>query len=93
MDNKPKTHSLRFTPAQWAAGQAEADRRGYSGPNAFFAAILDGDLPVGLEPAKLNTYADRILALELRIEGVDDELVALRRQVAGAPLLGATDLP
>lgn len=93
MTDKPKTHSLRFTAPQWAALQAQSDQRGYSGPNAMLQAIADGDLPIGLESPKLNTYADRIVRLEGEFSGVWVAIEDLRRAIASAPPLTPVDLP
>lgn len=93
MTDKPKTHSLRFTDPQWAALQTQADARGYSGPNAMLAAIADGDLPIGLELPRLNTYAERLVRLEGEFSGVWVAIEDLRRAIAAAPPMGPTDLP
>jgi len=90
---KSKNHTLRFTDAQWAAWQSQADNRGYSGPNAIMAAIADGDLPIGLETAKLNTYAERLVRIEGEFSGVWSAIEDLRRQVAGVGPLTPTELP
>lgn len=88
-----KSRSLRFSDAQWAALQAQSTAKGYSGPNAMLQAIADGDLPIGLEPPKLNTYADRIVRLEGEFSGVWVAIEDLRRAIAAAPPLTPTDLP
>lgn len=56
-------------------------------------AIADGDLPVGLEPAKLNTYAERLMRMEGEFSGVWNAIEDLRRASAGVPKLPPTELP
>ena len=90
---KSKNHTLRFTDAQWAAWQSQSEQRGYSGPNAIMAAIADGDLPIGLESPKLNTYAERLVRLDGEISGIWNAIEELRRIVAGAQPRTPTELP
>jgi len=84
---------MRFTDDQWAALQAQAEGRGYTGPNAMLQAIADGDLPIGLEPAKFNTYAERLVRLEGEFCGVWNAIEELRRHAAGQPPRSLTELP
>jgi hypothetical protein len=91
--NVARTRSLRFTDTQWDALKSEAKRRGYNSPSAMLQAIADGDLPIGLEQPKINTYAERLARLEGEFVGVWDAIEELRRHMAGLPPLTPTDLP
>ena len=93
MPQQLKNHTLRLTDPQWAALQTQAKQRGYSGPNAIMAAIADGDLPIGLEPPKLNTYAEKIIRMDGEISGIWNAIEELRRIVAGVPPRTPTELP
>jgi hypothetical protein len=88
-----KNRTMRFTIPQWMALRAEAELRGYSGPNAMIQAIADGALPIGIEPPKLNTYATRLNRIEGELDGVWVAIEELRQIVAGLPPAGPTDLP
>jgi hypothetical protein len=83
---KAKQQSVSATAEDWEDFKALADELGLN-PSALISALAQRRFK--LVPAMDNS----VLLLSRRVESVENELVALRRQVAGVPPLGAVDLP